>query len=110
MDLIVLVSITVIRVGESVMTGIAYSFLGLYSASSLEIIPYIVPSVLLGIPLGTCLIRWVESETFRRICMAFDGLVVGFGLSRVDGTGLGFKPYYLQHPHDCRHYQRIPAV
>jgi uncharacterized protein len=73
----------VIRVAESVVTGIAYAFLGLFSASSLEIIPYVVPSVILGIPLGTLLIRWIDPETFRRICMAFDGLVVGFGLSRV---------------------------
>ncbi|HLZ35416.1 MAG TPA: sulfite exporter TauE/SafE family protein [Nitrospira sp.] len=73
----------VIRVAESVVTGIAYAFLGFYSAGSMEIIPYIVPSVLLGIPLGTFLIRWIDPETFRRICMAFDGLVVGFGLSRV---------------------------
>lgn len=73
----------IIRVAESVVTGIAYGFIGLYSAGSLEIIPYIVPSVILGIPLGTFLIRWMDPETFRRICMAFDGLVVGFGLSRV---------------------------
>ena len=73
----------VIRVAESVVTGIAYAFLGFFSASSLEIIPYIVPSVIIGIPLGTFLIRWMDPETFRRICMAFDGLVVGFGLSRV---------------------------
>ena len=44
---------------------------------------YIVPSVLLGIPLGSYLIRWKDPETFRRICMAFDALVVAFGLSRV---------------------------
>jgi len=25
----------------------------------------------------------MDPETFRRICMAFDGLIVGFGLSRV---------------------------
>ena len=49
----------------------------------MEIIPYIVPSVLLGIPLGSYLIRWMDPETFRRICMAFDALVVTFGLSRV---------------------------
>ncbi len=73
----------VIRVAESVVTGIAYAFLGLYSAGSLEILPFIVPSVLLGIPLGSFLIRWMDPETFRRICMAFDGLIVGFGLSRV---------------------------
>ena len=73
----------VIRMGESVLTGIAYYFIGLYSYSSMEIIPYIVPSVLLGIPLGSYLIRWMDTETFRRICMAFDALVVTFGLSRV---------------------------
>lgn len=73
----------VIRVGESVLTGIAYYFIGLYSVSSLEIIPYIVPSVLLGIPLGSYLIRWMDPETFRRICMAFDALIVAFGMSRV---------------------------
>ncbi|HXX74641.1 MAG TPA: sulfite exporter TauE/SafE family protein [Nitrospiraceae bacterium] len=73
----------VIRVAESSLTAVAYGFLGLYSAGSMEIIPLIVPSVLLGIPLGTYLIRWMDPETFRRICMAFDALVVAFGLSRV---------------------------
>ena len=73
----------VIRVGEGVLTGIAYYFIGLYSYDSMEIIPYIVPSVLLGIPLGHYLIRWMDPESFRRICMAFDALVVAFGLSRV---------------------------
>lgn len=73
----------VIRVAESSLTAIAYGFIGFYSMGSLEIIPYIIPSVLLGIPLGSYLIRWMDAETFRRICMAFDALVVAFGLSRV---------------------------
>ncbi|MCE9536855.1 MAG: sulfite exporter TauE/SafE family protein, partial [Nitrospirae bacterium] len=73
----------VIRVGEAVMTGIAYYFIGLYSVESLEIIPYIIPSILLGIPLGSYLIRLMDPETFRRICMAFDALIVAFGMSRV---------------------------
>ncbi len=73
----------VIRVAESSLTAIAYGFIGFYSAGSMDIIPYIVPSVIIGIPLGTYLIRLMDPETFRRICMAFDGLVVGFGLSRV---------------------------
>ena len=73
----------VIRVGEAIFTGIAYYFIGLYSAESMAIIAYIVPSVLLGIPLGSFLIRWMDPETFRRICMAFDALIVTFGLSRV---------------------------
>ncbi len=73
----------VIRVAESSLTAIAYGFIGFYSAGSMDIIPYIVPSVIVGIPLGTYLLQLIDPETFRRICMAFDGLVVGFGLSRV---------------------------
>ncbi|MEK9140216.1 MAG: sulfite exporter TauE/SafE family protein [Nitrospirota bacterium] len=73
----------IIRLAESSLTAIAYGFIGFYSAGSMEIIPYIVPSVIIGIPLGTYLIRLMDPETFRRICMAFDGLIVGFGLSRV---------------------------
>jgi uncharacterized protein len=75
----------VIRVAESSLTAIAYGFIGFYSAGSMEIIPYIVPSAMLGIPLGMYVIRLMDPETFRRICMAFDGLVVGFGLSRALG-------------------------
>ncbi len=75
----------IIRLAESSLTAIAYGFIGFYSAGSLEIIPYIIPSILLGIPLGTYVIRLMDPETFRRICMAFDGLIVGFGLSRVLG-------------------------
>lgn len=73
----------IIRLAESSLTAIAYGFIGFYSAGSIEIMPYIIPSVLLGIPLGTLLIRWMDPESFRRIAMAFDALVVAFGLSRV---------------------------
>jgi uncharacterized protein len=73
----------VIQVAEAVFTGIAYYFIGLYSVISMEIIPYIIPSVLIGIPLGSYLIRLMDPETFRRICMAFDALIVTFGLFRV---------------------------
>jgi hypothetical protein len=76
-------ALAVIRTAESGLTAIAYAFIGLYSAGSMEIIPYIVPSVLIGIPLGSFLIRWMDPETFRRLCMSFDAVIVGFGLSRV---------------------------
>jgi hypothetical protein len=42
-----------------------------------------VPSVALGIPIGAYVIRQMNAETFRRICMSFDAWVVGFGLSKV---------------------------
>jgi uncharacterized membrane protein YfcA len=72
-----------IRVAESSLTAIVYYHLGLFSAESQSILFTIIPSVLVGIPLGAYLIRRLDAETFRRICMSFDAWVVGFGLSRV---------------------------
>jgi len=71
-----------VRVVESSLTAAAYAFLGLYAAPSLELLPLIAPSVLLGLPLGVYVIRRMNHETFRRVCMSFDAWVVGFGLSR----------------------------
>jgi uncharacterized membrane protein YfcA len=70
-----------IRLAESSFTAIAYATAGLYTSSSLMLVPSILPSVAIGVPLGAWLIRHVRSETFRRLCMSFDAWVVGFGLS-----------------------------
>jgi len=72
-----------IRVVESSLTAIVYYQLGLFTGGSEGIFWKIVPGVLIGIPLGVYLIRALDAETFRRICMSFDAWVVGFGLSRV---------------------------
>lgn len=72
-----------IRVAESSLTAIAYYHLGLFSAESQSIFLTIIPGVFVGVPLGAYLIRRLDAETFRRICMSFDAWVVGFGLSRV---------------------------
>jgi uncharacterized protein len=72
-----------IRVAESSLTAIVYYHLGLFVAESQSLLLMIIPSVLVGIPLGAYLIRRLDAETFRRICMSFDAWVVGFGLSRV---------------------------
>lgn len=76
-------ALSLIRVGESTLTAVAYYFIGLYSVESAQILPFIVPSVLIGIPLGTYLISRMDPEVFRRLCMSFDAVVVGFGMSRV---------------------------
>jgi hypothetical protein len=76
-------SLAVVRVVESSMTAVAYLMLGVYSVESLALIPSILPAVLLGVPLGSLLIRRIEVETFRRVCMSFDAWIVAFGLSRV---------------------------
>jgi len=60
---------------------VAYYYAGLYSVESFGLIPYILPSILVGVPIGAYLIQRIRPETFRRVCMSFDAWVVGFGLS-----------------------------
>jgi len=74
--------LALIRMAESSLTATAYYFLGLYSAETPQLMSLILPSVLIGIPLGGFLIRRLATETFRRVCMSFDAWIVGFGLSR----------------------------
>lgn len=72
-----------IRITESSLTAIAYYWLGLYTPTSGQILLAILPSVLVGIPLGAYFVRQMPLDTFRRICMSFDAWIVSFGLSRV---------------------------
>jgi uncharacterized membrane protein YfcA len=72
-----------VRLAESSLTAVAYLYVGLFGAASLRLIPWIVPSVAIGVPIGAQLIRRLRPETFRRICMSFDAWVVGFGLSKL---------------------------
>jgi uncharacterized membrane protein YfcA len=75
--------LALVRVAESSATAIVYYQLGLFIAESANVLLTFIPSVVIGIPLGAYLIRRLDAETFRRICMSFDAWVVGFGLSRV---------------------------
>jgi uncharacterized membrane protein YfcA len=82
-----------VRLAEASFTAIAYAYAGLFTIDSLALTPAILPSLLVGVPLGAWLIRHINAETFRRICMSFDAWVVGFGISTllrrlhiVDGT------------------------
>jgi uncharacterized membrane protein YfcA len=70
-----------IRLAESSLTGVAYQTAGLFTADSAKIAAAIVPSVVIGVPIGAWIIRRVRAETFRRVCMSFDAWVVAFGLS-----------------------------
>lgn len=73
----------IIRLAESTFTGIAYLAAGLFTMTSIALIPSILPSVLIGVPIGAYLIRHMPAETFRRLCMSFDAWVVAFGVSSV---------------------------
>jgi uncharacterized protein len=72
-----------IRLAESGFTAVAYLAAGLITRQSNLLVPQILPSVLIGVPIGAAIIRRVPPETFRRLCMSFDAWVVGFGASTV---------------------------
>ena len=70
-----------IRLSESTFTAAAYWYAGLFTIQALALTPAIVPSLIIGVPFGVWLIRRVDVETFRRVCMSFDAWIVGFGIS-----------------------------
>jgi len=70
-----------VRLAESTFTAVAYYFAGMFSIESAGLLPFILPSLIVGIPLGVRIIRQVRPETFRRVCMSFDAWIVGFGIS-----------------------------
>src|SRR5205809_701799 len=70
-----------VRLAESMLTAVVYTYAGLYMRGSLALIPQILPSIAIGVPIGAVIIRHVRPETFRRVCMSFDAWVVAFGLS-----------------------------
>jgi hypothetical protein len=70
-----------VRLAESLLTGAAYLLAGLFVRDSVSLIPWMLPSVVIGVPAGAIIIRHLQPETFRRVCMSFDAWVVSFGTS-----------------------------
>ena len=70
-----------VRLVGSLLTASAYLFAGLFVRDSIALIPWMLPSVAIGVPVGAIVIRQLQPETFRRICMSFDAWVVAFGIS-----------------------------
>jgi uncharacterized membrane protein YfcA len=82
-------TIAQIRVAESSLTlGTYFVFSTLFGANlitlpSLSLLPILVIPVVVGIPVGTLLLRRVSPEFFRRFVMSVDAILVSYGLSRV---------------------------
>jgi uncharacterized protein len=74
-------SLGFIRLIEASVTAIAYWYAGLFTRESLQLVPIAVPSLAVGVPLGSWLIGRLDADTFRRLCMSFDAWIVGFALS-----------------------------
>src|SRR3989441_11091488 len=55
-----------IRVAESTLTALAYYHLRLFTAPSLRLLPWIVPAVAVGVPIGAVLIRRLDAEEIGR--------------------------------------------
>jgi uncharacterized protein len=85
-------TIAQIRVAESSLTLATYvafsTFLNanLVTLPALSLLPYLFIPVLVGVPLGTWLLRSLSPEFFRRFVMAADGVLVSYGLSRILAT------------------------
>jgi uncharacterized membrane protein YfcA len=86
-------AIAQIRIVESVTTIVAYSFLGLFTATTFQLFTYVAPPILIGIPLGFLIVRRIGAEVFRRICMSFDAWIVGYGLAVVLGGLFGLVEF-----------------
>jgi uncharacterized membrane protein YfcA len=86
-------AIAQVRIAESYMTCMSYYVLGLFTVESLQLFTYVAPPVLLGIPLGYFLVKRVNLETFRRVCMSLDALIVGYGLAVAMGSLFGLLDF-----------------
>jgi uncharacterized membrane protein YfcA len=72
----------IIRFVESSFTAFIYYSLGFFFSESLEIFLWIVPGVLLAMPLGSFLFDKIDAIAFRRICISVDAWFIAFGLFR----------------------------
>lgn len=75
-------ALSLIRFEESALTAVAYATTGLFSAASVSTLTVVVPGVVIGVPLGAWVIRHMRADTFRRVCMAFDAVVVAIALTK----------------------------
>lgn len=74
-------ALALFRFVESSLTAVSYLALGLFTAETISLAGSFVPAIVLGLPLGRLLLRGLDPELFRRSCMAFDAVLVAFGLS-----------------------------
>lgn len=71
------------RLTESLLTVSAYVALGLVGRSAGALLPWLVPGILVGVPLGRVAARRLTPERFRRMCLLCDLVLVLVGLSRL---------------------------
>jgi uncharacterized membrane protein YfcA len=73
-------AVAVVRVAESAFTLVVYATLGMLVAPSPALALAILPTVVIGLPLGRALLRRMSAERFRRVVLVVDALLVSVGL------------------------------
>ena len=76
-------AISQVRVAEASFTATSYLLLGLFTPPSLGLVPALLIPVLIGVPIGTVVLRGVSRDFFSRLIMAVDGIIVSYGLYTV---------------------------
>jgi len=88
------VALAIVRTAEASFTLIMYVVLGLITKQSAGLAGWLLPTVLIGMPIGHWLIARIDPVAFRRACITFDCWLVGFGLARMlDKTALFESPW-----------------
>src|SRR4029453_10477288 len=57
-------ALALVRLTESSLTAVAYAWAGLYTASSASLAVTIIPSLLVGVPIGAWIIQRMDAEVF----------------------------------------------
>jgi uncharacterized membrane protein YfcA len=86
-------AVGIIRTIESVFTGMAYAMLGIFTAQSLELFWWIIPGVVVGMPLGAFVLNKLEQLWFRRLCISIDVWLIAFGFGRALWSIQGLSMY-----------------
>jgi uncharacterized protein len=90
-------AVSLFRIVESTFAAATYLALGLHSSQSVQLSGIMLPSIVVGLFIGHLLLRPLQSETFRRVCMGIDALLVSFGLSQT-ALGMHLLPGTIVYP------------
>lgn len=92
-------TLAIIRFAEAVFTATLYARADLFTGVNVRLFLVILPSVIIGAPVGAMLIRHLREEAFRRACISGSAAIVAFGVSTllrtlhvVDG-GWAYLPF-----------------
>ena len=70
----------ILRLTESTLAVGAYVWAGLFTVETRGLVVSILPSLVIGLPIGAWIIARVPGDVFRRLCISIDAWLVGFGL------------------------------